>query len=355
MSVGKSLGMVLIWQGRIRRIQVHLFTAFAIALVVAGSGASPRTPETAAPTIKEIDKAWTSRLRQLGTFIYKIHLIDQTAINGNRRSNDPFEPLGPTIPNRYATVEKDIEIKRDGAKIWTSVEGKHWDTDTAEAFDQARLSTFDGNVYRDLITSSRAPFGLGHFGKEGTKAEQLSLSLYEAPVLWWCDPKSRMSSFGQNLDNVRITDDDVTYLEHSCVELQMIQDAVVRASIIVTKASPYLPLKVTTYSRRGAVADTNEFRYIRDNSGVERIASWSVISYLQNAVRRKQKGNVTQFIRGASFGDDDFRLRFPIGTNIIEYTPSGSRFWIQSTADEMQPLKAADYGRLPKPIGGPAS
>jgi len=143
----------------------------ALTLVVSASGANPRTPGGAAPTVVNIDRAWSNRLTQVGSFLYEVHLTEENAVTEKRRGNDPFQPLGRTIPGKFATVEKDLVIKRDGTKSRTSVKGGHWDTDAVEAFNQSTVSAFDGTTYSRLITSSRAPFGLGHFGKRGTDAE----------------------------------------------------------------------------------------------------------------------------------------------------------------------------------------
>jgi hypothetical protein len=255
-----------------------------------------------------------------------------------------------------ATVKKVIAIKKDANKIWTSVDGGHLDTDNAEVFDQLALSSFDGKVYRQAISSSRVPFGLGAIGEKGTPLEILSLTLYFRPIIWWCDPKSAMPALGANFQNLRISTEEISVALKPCIELEVVHEGIARASIYVTKESPYLPLEISVYSRQQKVSSKYEFAYAEDAVGPTRLASWSVIYFdATGDVSRQQDGKVLEFIHGKRLGNDDFSLRFPVGTNIKQYTKGRPKFWIQSSPNKMEPLDEKDYGKHPPGRKSPAS
>jgi len=179
-------------------------------------------------------------------------------------------------------------------------------------------------------------------------------TLYEVPVLWWCDPKSLMPPFGDKLENLTIVSQEITPAGYPSMKLELRHDKLLCTSLTVMKTSPFLPLEVATYIPGKRLANMYELQYARESNGRDRLSTWSVTSFDSDGyVLRRQKGKVTKFAQADSFPDEHFQLRFPVGTNIIQYSGKQKRFWIQHTTDQMKALKATDYGKLPKQADGP--
>lgn len=325
-----------------------LLIAHTSQLSVADSNATDLSVDT-------ILRAWENRPAQVSSFVYDCSIDDEITTFKPRAKSDPFEAPPKGKPKGSIVVQKLLTMKKQDRNTAYHLSGEHCDTDNFEVIEQDLQATKLRNEIRQLVTSSRGTFGMGSFGKPGTRMDSHVYVANCLPILFWSDPlyvvtsyripKSAWSLLHQ--PNVsRSSDLDVTMFSEQ--RFGRNKTHLVSTVVTVMKHPPHLPTQVTRL-RNGKPRFIYQLQYSQHRECQWKLDSWGYQQLNNDGVVMKlREGEVLSFDYGIQLAESEFSLEFPIGAHIVEYRANGNRYWLQSAKDSMDEMSAEDYGKRPK-------
>jgi hypothetical protein len=309
---------------------------------------SQRLDAAGAVTADEVRQAWQRHADAIQSIQYEFLQSRSEWIHKDIIANDPFDtPVDPKAKREEITRTGTIRFVKEGEKAALWRQAEQWDHDSDGPHEVTQRYSFDGA--RNANFSQGKGLGLGMIEAAKTPSDSLN-NRVETWALWLAHwPSEQLQRHeGFNIDDLKVTGNEVKYGDAQCVELSLpARNRGASDYFVYVDSSKDFHIVKVVHKYHGAPRRQYDVTYVAD----EKIG-WRVKTCrAELASESKEEPLVITNLAmtcevNAPIEPAAFQIEFPVGTHVAD---DGSYF-IQEANGLRRKISERQFGAAPPEV-----
>jgi len=236
-----------------------------------------------------------------------------------------------------------FKLSMKGGKISMKSEGYVWSSSRSSRVFQNYSRCFNGTGNKallegkDIVTS-------GVFDHERQPAIELTNNTHYVPLWLAFTPAEMLSRMRFDTSHMSVSDARAFHQGKECIEVSIPRDRL-KGQIYVDPSLGYLPVKFVEWRRAGKMRSDIELEYVENE-----VLGWVVSRWWSNLYDGDEKlatslsGTVDKITLNQPISDDEFDIKFPVGTSIREIMDGKTKYFIQERNGRRRATSDHDVG-----------